>query len=207
MRERLLVPEIAKGTGAHPRAQWRRFAFDLGPLILFFGAFQAFGIFVATGAFMAAVLAALAAGYAIERRVLPMPLLSCALVLVFGGLTLYLKNDTFIKMKPTVLYASFGLVLIGGLMFNRLFIKFVMVEAFELSERGWRLLTWRWAIFFLLLAGLNEIVWRHYPTGTWVWFKVAVVLPLTLIFAMMQVPFVLKHQLEADSAQDQATRG
>jgi intracellular septation protein len=132
-----------------------------------------------------------------------MPLVTCLLVILFGGLTLYLKNDTFIKMKPTVLYASFGLVLIGGLAFNRLFIKYVLAEAFDLSERGWRALTWRWAIFFLILAALNEVVWRHYSTGTWVWFKVAGVLPLTLLFAFAQVPFVIRHQLDGDPSDNQ----
>jgi intracellular septation protein len=188
-------------------AQWRRFALDLGPLLVFFGSFQLLGIFVATALFMVAVLASLAAGYAIERRLLPMPLVTSVLVIVFGGLTIYLKNETFIKVKPTVLYTSFALVLIGGLAFNRLFIKFVLAEAFELTERGWRNLTWRWAIFFLFLAGLNEIVWRHYSTATWVWFKVAGVLPLTLLFAFAQVPFVMRHQVSNEPADNQPSRG
>jgi intracellular septation protein len=197
------VPENAEAARSRQYAQWRRFALDLGPLLLFFGTFQLFGIFAATGTFMVAVVAALVAGFAFERRILPMPLVTCLLVILFGGLTLYLKNDTFIKMKPTVLYASFGLVLIGGLAFNRLFIKYVLAEAFDLSERGWRALTWRWAIFFLFLAALNEVVWRHYSTGTWVWFKVAGVLPLTLMFAFAQVPFVIRHQLDGDSSDNQ----
>ena len=190
---------------ARQYAQWRRFAMDLGPLLLFFGTFQYFGIFVATATFMAAVVAALAVGYTFERRILPMPLVTCLLVIVFGGLTLYLKNDTFIKMKPTVLYTSFGLVLIGGLFFNRLFIKYVLAEAFNLSDKGWRTLTWRWATFFLFLAALNEAVWRHYSTSTWVWFKVAGVLPLTLVFAFLQIPFVMRHQLENESAGEPVT--
>ena len=182
-----------------PHAQWRRFAMDLGPLLLFLAVFQYFGIFVATGTFMVAIIVALALGYIFERRILPMPLVTAVLVIVFGGLTLYLRNDTFIKMKPTVLYATFSLVLIGGLLFNRLLIKYVLVEAFSLSEQGWRGLTWRWATFFLFLAVLNEVVWRHYSTSTWVWFKVAGVLPLTLLFALLQIPFVMRHQL-ADPA-------
>jgi intracellular septation protein len=198
------VPEVTTPEKLRQHAQWRRFALDLGPLLLFFGTFQAFGIFAATGTFMVAVVAALAAGYAFERRILPIPLMTCILVIVFGGLTLYLKNDTFIKMKPTVLYATFGLVLIGGLAFNRLFIKFVLAEAFSLTERGWRSLTWRWATFFLFLAALNEIVWRHYSTSTWVWFKVAVVLPLTLLFAFLQVPLVMRHQFGAEAADNHA---
>ncbi len=188
------MPEVAKSPHARPHAQWRRFGLDLGPLVLFLGAFQLFGIFAATGIFMVAVVGA-------------MPLMTCLLVIVFGGLTLYLKNDVFIKMKPTVLYASFGLILVGGLAFNRLFIKFVLAEAFELTEKGWRNLTWRWAIFFLVLAVLNEIVWRNYSTSTWVWFKVAGVLPLTLLFAFAQVPFVLRHQLEDAPPDRQVTRG
>ena len=194
------MPETETVERARHYAQWRRFAMDLGPLVLFFGAFQYFGIFVATGTFMVAVIASLVVGYTFERRILPMPLVTCVLVIVFGGLTLYLRNDTFIKMKPTVLYASFGLVLIGGLSFNRLFIKYVLAEAFNLSQRGWRRLTWRWATFFLFLAALNEVVWRHYSTDTWVWFKVAGVLPLTLLFALLQIPFVMRHQLDTDPA-------
>src|ERR1051326_1189354 len=95
-----------------------RLGLDLGPLLIFFVIFQLGGIFAATGAFMLAVLVALGAGYAVERRLSPIPLFTAVLVLVFGGLTLYLKNDTFIKMKPTVLYAIFGLTLLGGLAFG-----------------------------------------------------------------------------------------
>jgi intracellular septation protein len=170
--------------------------FDLGPLIIFFAAFEKFGIYVATGAFMVAVIAALVIGYARERKISPMPLFTAVLVLIFGGLTLYLKNDMFIKMKPTVLYALFGLLLLGGLWFNRLFIKYVFAEAFDLSERGWRTLTLRWGIFFLLLAGVNEYIWRHYSTQTWVMFKVWAIIPLIFLFALAQTPLVLKHQIE-----------
>jgi intracellular septation protein len=173
-----------------------KLAFDLGPLIIFFGVFEKFGIYAATGAFMVAVIAALVIGYVRERKISPMPLFTAVLVLIFGGLTLYLKNDMFIKMKPTVLYALFGALLLGGLWFNHLFIKYIFAEAFDLSERGWRTLTLRWGIFFLLLAGANEFIWRHYSTQTWVMFKVWVILPLIFLFALAQTPLVLKHQVE-----------
>jgi intracellular septation protein len=128
-----------------------------------------------------------------------MPLFTALLVLIFGGLTLYLKNDTFIKMKPTVLYAGFGLTLLGGLLFGRLFVKYVFAAAFELTEEGWRKLTFRWGWFFLALAILNEIVWRSMPTATWVKFKVFGIIPLIMLFALAQMPLVLKHEVKQNS--------
>jgi intracellular septation protein len=174
-----------------------RLASDLGPLIVFFAAFSRFNIYVATAAFMVAVLAALVVGFLRERRLAPMPLFTAALVMIFGGLTLYLKNDIFIKMKPTALYAIMGLLLLGGLAFNRLFIKYVFAQAFDLSEEGWRKLTWRWGFFALGLAVLNEIVWRNFSTAIWVDFKVWAILPLIFLFALAQTPLVLKHDITA----------
>jgi intracellular septation protein len=178
-----------------------RLGLDLGPLLIFFLAFQWGGIFVATGVFMLAILVALGIGYGIERRFSPMPVFTAILVLIFGGLTLYLKDATFIKMKVTVLYAFFGLTLLGGLAFGRLFVKYVFSAAFELREEGWRKLTWRWGFFFLALAALNEIVWRSLPTADWVKFKVFGIIPLIMLFALAQMPLVLKHELKEDSQQ------
>jgi len=178
-----------------------RLCLDLGPLLIFFLAFQWGGIFVATGVFMLAILVALGIGYGIERRFSPMPVFTAILVLIFGGLTLYLKDATFIKMKVTVLYAFFGLTLLGGLAFGRLFVKYVFSAAFELREEGWRKLTWRWGFFFLVLAVLNEIVWRSLPTADWVKFKVFGIIPLIMLFALAQMPLVLKHELKEDSQQ------
>ena len=174
--------------------QLRKLALDLGPLLIFFAAFKYLGIFVATGAFMVAVLVALAIGYALEKKLSPMPIFTAVLVVIFGGLTLYLQNDLFIKMKPSVLYAFFGALLLGGLRFNRLFIKYVFGQAFELTEAGWVKLTVRWGIFFLPLAALNEAVWRTTSTETWVAFKVWGIIPLLFLFALAQTPLVMKHQ-------------
>src|SRR5690242_4259123 len=138
--------------------QLRRLLLDLGPLLVFFLSFRFFGIITATGFFMAAVLLALLVGWVLEKKISPMPLFTAILVLIFGSLTLYLKNEMFIKIKVTVLYGFFAAILLGGLLFKRLFIKYVFAQAFELDERGWRGLTWRWGIFFLLLALLNEAV-------------------------------------------------
>jgi intracellular septation protein len=169
-----------------------KLALDLGPLILFFVSFQFLGIFGATAVFMVAILAALAISYMREGKLSPMPLFSAALVLIFGGLTLYLKNDAFIKLKFTVIYSFFGVMLIGGLAFDRLFIKYAFGEAFDLTEQGWRKLTWRWALFAFAIAILNEIVWRNSSTALWFYFKIATI-PLTLLFALAQTPLVLKH--------------
>lgn len=179
--------------------QIRRLLLDLGPLFTFFLAFEVGGIFKATGVFMVAVLVALALGWHLEKRLSPIPLITAVLVLIFGGLTLYLRNDVFIKMKPTVLYTIFGVTLLGGLPFNRLFIKYVFTEAFDLTEKGWRGLTWRWGTFFLILAVLNEAVWRNTSTATWVSFKVWGIMSLIFIFALAQTPFLLKHHANPES--------
>lgn len=181
--------------------QLRRLALDLGPLLIFFAAFKYLGIFGATAAFMAAVLAALAIGYLAEKRLSPMPLFTAVLVVIFGGLTLYLKNDIFIKMKPTVLYGFFGAVLLGGLAAKRLFIKYVFAQAFELDEAGWKKLTIRWGLFFLALAIVNEAVWRSTSTANWVAFKVWGIIPLIFLFALAQTPLVMRHQAAGDDGQ------
>lgn len=179
-------------------SQLRRLLLDLGPLVVFFAAFQFFGIFAATGAFMVVVLAALATGYALDRKLSPVALFTATIVLVFGGLTLYLKNDTFVKIKPTIIYATFCVVLLGGMMFNRLFIKYALAFEFELPESAWRTLTWRWALFFGGLAVLNELVWRNFSTAHWVIFKVWIILPLLLVFGALQAPLLLHHQIAKD---------
>ena len=184
--------------------QIRRMILDLGPLLIFFAGFKYLGIYGATGAFMVAVLTALAIGYSIEKKLSPMPLFTAILVVVFGGLTLYLKNDVFIKMKPTVLYGFFGLVLLAGLRFNRLFIKYIFAQAFELDETGWKKLTVRWGLFFAALAVLNEAVWRCTSTATWVSFKVWGIIPLITLFALVQTPLVLKHQIEHGASDKKA---
>jgi intracellular septation protein len=182
--------------------QIRRMLLDLGPLLIFFTSFKFLGIFAATGFFMAAVLLSLGLGLVLEKKISPMPLFTALLVLIFGGLTIYLKNEMFIKIKVTVLYSMFGAILIGGLLFNRLFIKYVFAQAFELDETGWRQLSWRWGIFFLGLALLNELVWRNASTDLWVDFKTWGVIPLIFLFALAQTPFVMKHHVEPEKTAD-----
>lgn len=186
---------------------------ELGPLAVFFfanaegarlqawfPALRALGapIFVATALFMVAIAVALAVSFARERSVPVMPLVSGVVVLVFGGLTLWLKDDTFIKMKPTLVNALFGGVLLGGLAFGKPLLGYVFGSAFSLTEAGWLILTRRWGVFFLLLAALNEVVWRSVSTDLWVDFKVFGIMPLTFAFALAQTPLLSRHSAEPD---------
>ena len=173
-----------------------KIALDLGPLVLFFIANSRFGIFTATATFMVAVLAALAASYVLTRRLPIMPVVTAIIVVIFGGLTLILHNDTFIKVKPTIIYVLFGAVLLGGLLFGRPLLGVVFDSLFHLTEEGWRKLTLRWALFFFALAVLNEIVWRNTSTNVWVDFKVFGVMPLTLLFGALQFPLLKRYAAE-----------
>jgi intracellular septation protein len=173
-----------------------KLALDFGPLALFFFANNRYDIFVATATFMVAVLIALAISYFLTRHLPIMPVVTAIIVVVFGGLTLFLHDETFIKVKPTIIYALFGAILLGGLFFGKPLLGVVLDSMFQLTEEGWRKLTLRWALFFLLLAVLNEIVWRNTSTNVWVDFKVFGVVPLTFMFGALQVPLLKKYGIE-----------
>jgi intracellular septation protein len=195
-----------------------KLALDMGPLILFFFAnsrpalFMPFvgpflpaavagekaGIFVATAVFMVAILVALAVSYALTRHLPVMALVTAVIVVVFGSLTLVLHDDTFIKMKPTIIYLLFGVLLLGGLWFNKPLLAMLFDSVFDLTGEGWRKLTLRWALFFLALAVLNEAIWRTQSTDFWVNFKVFGVLPLTFVFAALQFPLLQKYATAKD---------
>ncbi len=171
---------------------------DLGPLIVFFGVNAAFGIFPATAAFMVAIIVSLAATWLLAREIPPMPLITAVFVLVFGGLTLYLNNDMFIKLKPTIVNGLFAAILFTGLARQQSLLKPLLQSVMELTTKGWRLLTWRWAWFFVVLAVLNEIVWRNFSTDFWISFKLFGTLPLTIVFGAAQIGLMRRHAPLAD---------
>ena len=169
---------------------------DIGPLVLFFAANARFGIFTATAVFMVAILAALTVSYAMTRHLAVMPLVTAVIVLVFGGLTLLLHDELFIKLKPTIIYVLFGATLVGGLAFGKPLLGMLFDSVFQLTEEGWRKLTWRWALFFFALAILNEAIWRTQTTDFWVSFKLFGVVPLPFLFAALQVPLLTKYSTD-----------
>ncbi|QJE73848.1 septation protein A [Aerophototrophica crusticola] len=172
-----------------------RLALEAGPLAVFFVVNSNAGIMAGTATFMVATTLALALSWKLERRIPVMPVVGCFFVLLFGGLTLWLHDELFIKVKPTVVNLLFAVTLFVGLALKRNLLKTALGAVLELDEAGWRILTVRWAWFFLLLAGLNEVVWRNFDTDAWVNFKVFGILPLTLVFSALQTPVILKHQL------------
>jgi len=173
-----------------------KMALEVGPLLLFFLVNAKMGIFTATAVFMVAIVVSLAYSYVKLKHIPTLPLVTGVVVLVFGGLTLYLEDEMFIKIKPTIVNTLFSFVLFGGLMFKKSYLKSVLDSALSLDDEGWRKLTWRWAWFFLLLAVLNEGVWRTQTTDMWVNFKVFAIMPLTIAFSFTQLPLIFRHQIE-----------
>ena len=185
-------------TTAPKMGQGTKLLIEMGPLVCFFIANWMAGIFWGTGIFMAATIMALTASWLLTGRIAMVPLVSAIFVAIFGGLTLWLHSDLFIKVKVTLINALFAAVLLGGVAMGRSYLKLVMGEAVKLSEAAWRTLSIRWGLFFLFLAVLNEAVWRSVSTDTWVNFKVFGLLPITVIFALANAPFMSRHMIEED---------
>ena len=180
-----------------------KLAIDLGPLLVFFAVNSLMSgplkIFYATGAFMMAMLAAMMISQIKYRHISPMLWFSGIMVLILGGLTIWLHNETFIKLKPTIYYTIAAGLLAFGMATKRNLLELVLGSAYPgLSERGWALLTRNWILFFIAMAVVNEAVWRNTSTDFWVAFKLWGALPATFIFALANVPMLMKHGLEFD---------
>ncbi|KPF57729.1 septation protein A [Rhizobium sp. AAP116] len=193
-----------------------KMALELGPLLIFFFGnlrgewlartfpeLTAIGgpLLIATALFMAATILSLIISKIVFKHLPVMPFVSGIVVLVFGGLSIWLQDDTFIKMKPTIVNTLFGVVLLGGLAFGTSLLGYVFNAAFQLDAEGWRKLTLRWGIFFLFLAVLNEVVWRNFSDDVWVSFKVWGTMPITILFTLAQMPLIMKHSLEEKEAE------
>lgn len=189
--------------GGMTNSQWVRMAIELGPLVVFFllnsKANSLFGnepsrnIFYATGGFMAATAISLAYSYVKFRKIPTMPLVTGVFVMVFGTLTIWLQDDQFIKVKPTIVNALFATALLGAAAMGKPVMKQLFDGAFNLTDKGWMVLTVRWGLFFVLLGVVNEIVWRNFSTDFWVSFKLFGIMPLTMIFGIAQIPVLTKH--------------
>lgn len=175
--------------------KWLKPTVDYGPLAAFLAGYAGWNLFVATAALMAATLAALVLSLAVARRVPVMALLTGAVVGLFGGLTLWLQDDTFIKMKPTIIQLLLAVVLLGGLAMGKPLLKPLLEASWPMDDTGWRTLTRRFALFFIAMAGLNEVVWRTQSTDVWVGFKVFGIMALTFVFMLGQMPLMQRHHL------------
>ena len=169
---------------------------DIGPLAVFFIFYTRSGLQASILPFMVATVISVLFSYILEKKIPIMPTVGAAIVLLFGGLTIYFDNDVFFKMKPTIINVLFAVILYGGILINKPLLKYLLGAALKLEEAGWKILTQRWIGFFIALAVLNEIVWRTQSTDIWVNFKVFGILPITFIFTMTQFPLIKKYQIE-----------
>ena len=185
------LPTIVRRRAQNPVL---KLVLEMGPLVLFLVTNFKFGIMTATAVLMVGVVASLIASWILTRHLPVMPMVTAVAVLFFGALTLYFQDSTFIKVKPTIVNVIFGAALLGALFFKKLLLPIVLDSALHLTQEGWRKLTLRWGLFFFFLAGLNEIVWRTQSEDVWALFKTFGTMPITIVFALAQVPLIMKHE-------------
>ncbi|WP_285710854.1 inner membrane-spanning protein YciB [Erythrobacter oryzae] len=210
---------MAEGEGKKAASSWLGVAVDYGPLLVFLGVYrwmspketsaagEIIAIIYGTGAFMAASVVALLVSKWRLGKVSPMLWFSTALIMGFGSLTIFFGDPTFVQLKPTIIYASFGVILLGGFLMGRAMLKILLEAAFEgLSDEGWLKLSRNWGVFFLVLAVLNEVLRAQMDFEGWLWAKIWVFLPLTFLFTFSQIPLLMKHGLSFEDAEDEALK-
>ncbi|MBV1708186.1 MAG: septation protein A [Hyphomicrobiales bacterium] len=191
------MPEAETATPKPAQPPLQKLALEMGPLVLFFLSNYRFGLYAATAVLMVSVVTAVLASYYLTRKWPLMPVVTAVAVVLFGGLTLYFHNPTFIKMKPTIINIIFGCALLGSLAMNKLILPTILDQAFHIDEAGWRKLTLRWGLFFFFLAALNELVWRTQSEQFWVAFKVWGTMPITIAFMATQIPLLTRHEIKS----------
>lgn len=192
--------ETPSTESAKKPAGWIKPLIEFGSLISFFVAFKIGGIYAATITFMIAHPLSMLAAKKLLGHIAKMQWFTLVIVTVMGGLTLYLQDETFVKMKLTVINGLFASILFFGLLTNRLFIKNLMDSAIEMHDDGWRLMTRNYALFLATMAVTNEFIWRNYSTDTWVDFKTFGFTGAMIVFFIAQMPFLMKHMtLEEDA--------
>jgi intracellular septation protein len=193
--------EKVKASKGLDSGSFLKLALEVGPLAVFFLMNGRLGIFYATAAFMVATLISLVTSRVFFKRIPILALVTGLFVMIFGFLTIYLHDDTFIKIKPTIVNTLFATILIAGLYFRRPVLKFALGEILQMREEGWRILTLRWIGFFVFLAILNEIVWRNFSTDAWVSFKSFGMMPMSFFFMMSQITLIMRYQISEVSSE------
>jgi intracellular septation protein len=178
------------------KPQTRKTILDFAPLALFFVAYKFAGLYAATATVIVACIASLGVGWWFDRKISPVPLFTAVIVAVLGGLTLYLQNATFIKMKPTIVYALLGFCLIGGELSDKSVMKHILGTTVRMDAAGCRGMAMRFGGFFLVMAAINELIWRNYSENFWVNYHTFGAMALTVLFAVSQAPFLAKHIAE-----------
>ena len=185
-----------KTTEKKPNEGAGQLLLDLGPLAAFFITYKYVGLIEATAALVVATLLSLVYTYIKTKKIAPMPLITGVMVTVFGGLTIWLNDEQFIKIKPTIVNLLFAAILLGGLLFKKPLLKYALGSALQMKDAGWIKLSFRWGIFFIFLAGLNEFIWRSFSTDFWVNFKVFGMMSLTLLFTLAQIPLMKRYMID-----------
>jgi len=191
--------DATKANAREPVSPGLKLVLEMGPLVAFFIVNWRYGIFPATGVLMACVVAALAASWTLTRKLPVMPVVTCVAVVFFGALTFLFQDELFIKLKPTIVNSIFGATLLVALAFGKPLLPIALDSVFRLTDEGWRKLTFRWALFFFFLAGLNEVVRLWWPE-IWVSFKVFGIMPITLVFALAQTTLLQRYGIEDEEA-------
>lgn len=173
-----------------------KFLLETAPLVVFFIVYKSYGLMEATAVLIAATSLCAAISYVVHKKVPIMPVITAVVVAIFGGLTIISEDELFIKIKPTVVNILFAAILLGGVAFKKGMLRYLLGEAFTMSEEAWRSFSLRWGLFFLFLAGTNEVIWRNFPTDFWVEFKVFGMLSLSIAFTLSQIPFLKRHMKE-----------
>lgn len=180
-----------------------QFIRDFLPLLVFFAVYKFSNyenpIIPATIALLIATFISLAINFYLTRKLAKMPLFSALILGLFGSLTIFSGDEIFIKIKPTLINLLFAIILLIGYLNRKPFLKILLEGAFSISDKAWMSLSLRWAIFFVGLAVLNEVIWRNFPTDFWVQFKVFGILPISIAFTISQIPFIIKKQKEYES--------
>jgi intracellular septation protein len=172
---------------------------EIIPIFLFFALSKYFDIFVATGALVITSCINLVFGYLYTKTFHAISVITAALAIIFGSLTIILDNESFIKIKVSIINIIFALILLSGYFFKKNFLKITFQSQINLEDAGWKKLTMYWIIFFIALATLNEFIWRHFSTNAWINFKVFGIFGITFLFLLIQYPLIKKYIIHQDS--------